>query len=213
MFVVALASLAFGIPVRAQDVVYQPGNGVRDPVLTHEVKPVYTDAAKQRKVQGIVEMSAVVLGDGTVGDTRVTRSLDPDLDSEAIKAAKQWRFEPGTKDGVPVNVRVNIEMTFTLRDGPVYKAGSGVTMPKAIKTVNPAYDDSARQERIQGTVELEGVVEPDGTVTGIHVTKSLDERLDKQAMKAFALWTFTPGQKDGAAVRVSVHVEMTFTLK
>jgi len=64
----------------------------------------------------VVEMAAVVKTDGTVDDTiRVTRSLDPDLDEEAIKALRQWKFKPGTKDDQAVNVEVNIEMTFTLR--------------------------------------------------------------------------------------------------
>ena len=44
-----------------------------------------------------------MLPDGTVGDVRITRSLDPDfgLDEEAIKAARQWLFEPGTRFGAP----------------------------------------------------------------------------------------------------------------
>jgi TonB family protein len=45
------------------------------------------------------------------------RSLDSTfgLDQEAIKAAKQWRFRPGTRFGEPVAVLVTIELTFTLR--------------------------------------------------------------------------------------------------
>jgi TonB family protein len=43
------------------------------------------------------------------------RSLDEDLDQQAIKAIKQWTFKPGTKDGDPVAVQVFIELTFTLR--------------------------------------------------------------------------------------------------
>ena len=55
--------------------------------------------------------------DGTVGDVKVTRSLDPifGLDQEAIKAAKQWRFRPGMRQGEPVPVIITIELTFTLR--------------------------------------------------------------------------------------------------
>jgi protein TonB len=53
--------------------------------------------------------------DGTVGDVRVTKALNPGLDQEAIKAVKQWRFKPGHKDGKAVPVRVTLEMTFTLR--------------------------------------------------------------------------------------------------
>ena len=55
--------------------------------------------------------------DGSVGDVQVVRSLDPTfgLDQEAIKAARQWRFAPGTRLGEPVPVLVTIELTFTLR--------------------------------------------------------------------------------------------------
>jgi TonB family protein len=53
---------------------------------------------------------------GTVGDVTVLRSLDTrfGLDPQAVSAAKQWLFNPGMKDGMPVAVRVTIEMSFTL---------------------------------------------------------------------------------------------------
>jgi TonB family protein len=59
----------------------------------------------------------VVLADGNVGDVTVARSLDTTygLDQQAVNAAKQWTFKPGTKDGKPVAVRVNIELKFTLK--------------------------------------------------------------------------------------------------
>jgi protein TonB len=100
----------------AQSQVYTPGKGVKSPVLVHEVKPQYTKDAMARKVQGVVDMECVVQADGTVrDDVTVTQSLDADLDQQAVIALKQWRFRPGTKDGTPVDVRVNVEMTFTLR--------------------------------------------------------------------------------------------------
>jgi TonB family protein len=68
-----------------------------------------------RQVQGNVEVEAVVLSDGTVGDVTVKKSLDPELDEQAIKATKEWRFRPGTKDSKPVDVLVNIELTFRLK--------------------------------------------------------------------------------------------------
>lgn len=97
--------------------VYRPGNGVELPRILREVKPQYTADAMRAKVQGVVELEAVVLPDGSVGDVRVTHSLDPvfGLDDEAIKAVKQWRFAPGTRLGQPVAVLVGIELTFTLR--------------------------------------------------------------------------------------------------
>lgn len=113
----AAVAVMLGVPALAQDQTYKAGeNGVKHPVLVREVKPQYTADAMQRQVQGVVEMAAVVKADGSVDDTiRVTRSLDPDLDEEAIKALRQWKFKPGTKDDQAVNVEVNVEMTFTLR--------------------------------------------------------------------------------------------------
>ncbi|HZI80019.1 MAG TPA: TonB family protein [Vicinamibacterales bacterium] len=96
---------------------YRPGNGVTIPQLVREVKPAYTADAMRAKVQGTVWLECVVMPDGTVGRVEVVRSLDSTfgLDQEAIKAAKQWRFRPGTRFGEPVPVLITIELAFTLR--------------------------------------------------------------------------------------------------
>lgn len=97
--------------------VYRPGNGVTVPVLLREVKPAYTAEAMRAKVQGTVLVECVVLPDGSVGNVQILKSLDSafGLDQEAIKAAKQWRFRPGVRQGEPVPVLITIELSFTLR--------------------------------------------------------------------------------------------------
>jgi TonB family protein len=96
---------------------YRPGNGVTTPVLRQEVKPQYTADAMRAKIQGVVVVECVVNTDGTVGKAEVIRSLDRNfgLDQEALKAVRQWRFDPGMRQGQPVPVLVSIELTFTLR--------------------------------------------------------------------------------------------------
>ena len=96
---------------------YRPGNGVETPRLIREVKPQYTAQAMRAKIQGEVLLECVVLPDGSVGTIKVARSLDSSfgLDQEAIKAARQWRFAPGTRLGEPVPVLVTIAIAFTLR--------------------------------------------------------------------------------------------------
>ena len=96
---------------------YRPGSGITLPTVLREVKPAYTADAMRAKVQGSVWLECIVMPDGSVGDVKVTRSLDPifGLDQEAIKAAKQWRFRPGVRQGEPVPVIITIELTFTLR--------------------------------------------------------------------------------------------------
>ena len=85
------------------------------PILIKEVKPSYTAEAMRKKQQGRVGLMLTVKPDGSVGKVRVTQRLSRELDAEAVKAARQWRFEPGTKNGKPASVDTAIEMTFTLR--------------------------------------------------------------------------------------------------
>src|SRR5690606_7728059 len=79
--------------------VARPGSGITAPTLIRpEAKPNYTAEAMRAKIQGRVTLEAIVTADGTVGDVRIIRSLDPTfgLDQEAIRTAKLWRFRPGT---------------------------------------------------------------------------------------------------------------------
>jgi TonB family protein len=96
---------------------FRPGNGVETPRLLKEVKPQYTAQAMRAKIQGEVLLECIVQPDGSVGKISVVRSLDSafGLDQEAIKAARQWRFAPGTRQGQPVPVLVTIAIAFTLR--------------------------------------------------------------------------------------------------
>ncbi len=96
---------------------YRPGNGVELPKVLHKVKPNYTAGAMRAKVQGTVLLECIVLPNGSVGSIQIKRSLDRNfgLDQEAMKAARQWRFVPGTRLGEPVPVLISIELTFSLR--------------------------------------------------------------------------------------------------
>ncbi len=78
--------------------------------------PKYTDAARKARVEGMVEIEAVVLADGSVGDVRVIKSIDAlfGLDDEAVKAFKQWKFSPATKFGQPTAVVVVGVLRFDL---------------------------------------------------------------------------------------------------
>jgi TonB family protein len=93
------------------------GGGIEWPVPVLQVKPQYTTEAMRAKLQGMVTLEVVVQPDGTVGDAKVVRSLDPvfGLDQAAIAAVKAWRFKPGTRAGKPISMLVTIELTFTLR--------------------------------------------------------------------------------------------------
>ncbi len=114
---VTLMFLATAIAPVIEQEIFTPGSGVTLPTPVRSVKPGYTAAAMDARIEGTVLLDIVVLDDGKVGEAKVTRSLDMEygLDTQAVEAAKQWLFKPGTKDGKPVAVRVSLEMTFTLK--------------------------------------------------------------------------------------------------
>ena len=88
------------------------GEKVNLPLLTHEVRPNYTLETMSDRVGGTARLEAMVLQDGTVGRACVRRGLHPDLDVQAVAAAREWRFKPGTRNSEPVPVLVTIDMAF-----------------------------------------------------------------------------------------------------
>jgi len=89
--------------------------GVTPPRKTGDVPLKYPEAQKKRKAEGVVELEAVILPDGRVGDVRVVVPAEPDFDAEAIRVAKLWKYTAGKKDGQPVAVIIPITMIFTMR--------------------------------------------------------------------------------------------------
>ncbi len=90
-------------------------NGITAPKAISMPQPEYTDQARRKKINGTVLFSLVVAADGTVRDPAVTRSLDRGLDKQALETVKKWKFQPATKDGQPVAVRIDVEVSFRIR--------------------------------------------------------------------------------------------------
>ena len=98
--------------------VFRVGGGVSPPKPIYTPDPEYDDGARKRRIQGTVVLRMIVGADGLPRDIKVAQSLVRGLDEEAIKAVKQWRFQPSLKDGQPVAVQINVEVQFRLYHGP-----------------------------------------------------------------------------------------------
>ena len=96
--------------------VYKLGDGVKAPQIVNKVEPQYAPAAKQAKIQGVTVMSVVIDKEGVPRTVQVKKSLDADLDRNAIDAVKRWRFRPALLNGQPVAVEATIEVNFRLLD-------------------------------------------------------------------------------------------------
>jgi TonB family protein len=101
-------------PARSSDTVYEVGNGVTAPLPVYSPNPEYVDRARREKISGIVSLSMTVTAEGKVRDLKVTKGLGKGLDKQALAAVSTWRFEPATKDGKPVAVHINLDVTYKL---------------------------------------------------------------------------------------------------
>jgi periplasmic protein TonB len=97
--------------------VYRPGAGVTMPIELRKGMAQYTTEAIRARAQGAITVECVVQPNGVCTNIRVVHAFNPTfgLDQEAIKAAAQWQFRPGTRGGRPVPVLVTMEIAFALR--------------------------------------------------------------------------------------------------
>ncbi|MGO9826527.1 MAG: TonB family protein [Terriglobales bacterium] len=93
---------------------YRVGGGVSAPRVIWNPDPEYSEEARREGISGTCVLWLVVSPEGLPRDIRVARVLGHGLDEKAIEAVKQWRFEPAHKDGKPVAVMINVEVTFRM---------------------------------------------------------------------------------------------------
>jgi protein TonB len=74
--------------------------------------PVYPAQALKQRVRGIVVLRVLVDETGHPADVHVEQGAHDDLNQAAVEAAKQWRFEPGRKDGHAVKSYARVRFPF-----------------------------------------------------------------------------------------------------
>jgi TonB family protein len=177
-----LISLSVGMVAQAPlGTAYTIGNGVSQPRLIHKIEPTYSEEARQAKWQGTVQLEIVVDEHGVPKDLRVRRALGLGLDEKAIEAVKQWRFQPGQKDGQPVPVIAVIDVSFRLLDDP----------PQANLTSPPPPPDPAKAAVIEELLILSKVDQllpqllelvrvPTQQLIGAGIDQGLPKTIDRQ---------------------------------
>jgi len=93
---------------------YSVGGSVTAPIPIYKPEPPYSEEARKAKYQGTVVVLIVVDTQGSVTDARVVKPLGLGLDEKALDTVRTWKFKPGMRNGIPVPVRVMIEVSFRL---------------------------------------------------------------------------------------------------
>ncbi len=85
------------------------------PVPLRKVDPKYPPELRKGNVEGEVELYAIIRKDGSVDSIQVVRSVDPDLDANAMDALAQWKFQPARKHGEPIDLEAVVHIPFRTR--------------------------------------------------------------------------------------------------
>jgi TonB family protein len=90
------------------------GNNVTPPQATYNPDPEYSEEARRDKYMSLVQVAGTVDSQGSFTDICLTQAAGEGLDEKAFKAVRTWKFEPATREGQPILVRLLVEVSFRL---------------------------------------------------------------------------------------------------
>jgi TonB family protein len=88
---------------------------VKAPVLLHKVAPDYPDMLRRNRIPATVIVRCVIDTNGRVRDPHVIVPALPPFNAEVIKAVQQWRYTPGSRNGIAVETYLNVTVTFSVK--------------------------------------------------------------------------------------------------
>ena len=105
----------------------------------------YPKEAMEADKQGRVIVTFVVGKDGAICDARVVKSVDPQLDAEALRVINSMpNWTPGTQSGKAVNVKYTVPITFRLDGGKPKEApqATGSFTPVELDPSDPKFKEA-----------------------------------------------------------------------
>ena len=105
----------FDIADSFDDMIFEISDLDQAPVAIVQIAPVYPPKLKRNRVQGTVQVVFIVDENGNVKRPSIEKSSNREFNENALKAVRQWKFEPGGKDGKKVKTRVRVSLSFTYR--------------------------------------------------------------------------------------------------
>jgi TonB family protein len=91
----------------------QEGRNLQIGQLTNLVEPVYPPEAQKRGIEGTVKLHAVIGADGTIQSLEPRSGPEP-LIQAAMTAVRQWKYNPTTLNGKPIETQEDVSFAFRL---------------------------------------------------------------------------------------------------
>jgi protein TonB len=94
------------------DAIFSLSDLDQKPRVVYQPAPIYPPELARKDMQGTVYVLFIVDKTGRTRDLKVQKSTHPAFNNPALKAVKQWKFEPGKRKGKPVQFRMRVPITF-----------------------------------------------------------------------------------------------------
>ena len=91
------------------------GGNITEPEKLSGPNPVYPEAARRARIQGVVVLECTIGKTGSVQEVKVLRPLPLGLTEAANDAVRKWKFKPSTLNGKPVEVLYILTVRFNLQ--------------------------------------------------------------------------------------------------
>ena len=184
----------------------------REPQVVSRVAPDYPMALALRGQSGEVQTLLTVGVDGRVEAVALVRASDEQFVPNSVRALRRWRFQSGTKAGVPVRYLMPYTMHFAVegegppggRKAPVEVVAQVVSQPR----LPPLLDRDGHPE--QGRIVVDVVVDEQGHPDQVRVVSGSHRRLRNRAVETVRQWQFAPATKDGRPVKSRLRLTVEF---
>ncbi|WPU93940.1 TonB family protein [Mucilaginibacter sabulilitoris] len=191
----------------------------------------YPKKALDEGLQGRVIVTFFVEKDGSLSGFKVLRGISDDIDAESIRVLKlSPKWKPGKVNNKAVRVQYSVPINFSLaneaskpdtnKSAPVFTSveqvpefpGGQEAFSRFLAT-NIRYPQAERLKGIQGRVIATFIVEADGSLSDLKITRGLSSGLDDESLRVLSLSPkWKPGVQNGRTVRVHYSVPISFIL-
>lgn len=197
------------------------GSEISNPVVPNSEKLVsirisskpranYTDMARKNGIEGTVRLRVTFLASGKIGSILPVSGLRDGLTEQAIAAARNIKFEPATRSGIPVSVVKLVEYNFSIyykeNDETLAQNAEILEMPKA------EHPQETNLQNISGKVKILVALNSNGTAQVVQINTDLPKEFVQKATEAVAKIKFKAAiHKNGNAVSQGKEIEYEFS--
>lgn len=141
----------------------------------------------------------------TIAQTASVKPADQNVSNKAAQAPNQQSSD--------VAAGSVCDQQFAAQTGSVYRGDQGIIPARPVRTPDPKYPKTAVKLKKQGAVVLCFIVDPEGKVGDVGVSRSLSSDLDEAARDTVRSWRFVPATKDGQPVASQVWTTVWFKIR